>query len=243
MLEAANLSAAYPGISLFTGLSLSLTRGETAAVLGPNGCGKSTLLSLLTAQKKPLAGSVRLSGRIIGKGDKRVGCILQTYGIFPWLTVEKNIRIPLEISGLEEKEIRKKVSGIMRDFSINSLKERYPSSLSGGEKQKTALARTMASDPELLLMDEPFSAIDALTREELQDFLKDLLKGKKITTLIVTHSIEEAVYLADTIYIMGKKPSEGFVSAYRSGQDFTDRKDPAFFSHINNIRLIMESTR
>ena len=243
MLEAVNLSASYPGISLFTGLSLKITEGETAAVLGPNGCGKSTLLSVITAQKKPLEGIVKLSGRIIEKGDRRIGCILQTYGIFPWLTVEKNIRIPLEISGLEENAIRKKVSGIMKDFSISSLKERYPSSLSGGEKQKTALARTMASDPELLLMDEPFSAIDALTREELQDFLKDLLRGKKITTLIVTHSIEEAVYLADTIYIMGKKPSEGFVSVYRSGKDFRDRKDPGFFSHINSIRIIMESTR
>lgn len=243
MLEAVNLSASYPAAPLFTGLNLTIPSGETAAILGPNGCGKSTLLSLIAAQKNPLDGSVKLSGRLIEKGDKRVGCILQTYGIFPWLTVEKNIRIPLEIAGLDERVIRQKVLRIMDDFSISSLKERYPLSLSGGEKQKIALARTMVSEPELLLMDEPFSAIDALTREELQDFLKTLLRSKKTATLIVTHSIEEAAYLADTIYIMGDKPSAGFVSVYSSKQDFSDRKDPSFFLHISNIRKIMESAR
>ena len=243
MLEICAVSADGDNNRIFTDISFTVPEGKTAALLGPNGCGKTTLLSVISAQKKAESGEVRLSGVPVKKGDSRLSCILQTYGIFPWLDVESNITLPLKIKKTPKQEIRKKAEWALNRFSLKKCRKQFPANLSGGEKQKLAIARTMVTRPELLLMDEPFSAIDTLTREELQDFLRMLLKEEKTSSLIVSHSIEEAVYLADTVFIMGKSPSKGLAAAVDIDTDFYGRRDRKFFSQVNNVRKIMESFR
>jgi len=242
MLKIKEISASWNGVSIFRNISFTIEEGKTAAVLGPNGCGKTTLLSVIAGQKEQdnKAGTIRLSESEIKKGDRRIGCILQTYGIFPWLDVEKNIALPLRIAGSSRIEIEKKINSALKRFNLSEHKKQYPASLSGGEKQKLALARTMVIRPQLLLMDEPFSAIDTLTREELQNFLRQLLSENRTTTLIITHSIEEAVFLADQIHIMGKKPSANLAGSVKVVRSFTGRSDSSFLSQVSYIRNILE---
>ncbi len=240
MLDIKNIAAEYNGKIIFQNLDFNLQQGKTAVVLGPNGCGKTTLLSIIASQKKPYKGTVNLGGVPIKKGDTRIGFILQSYGIFPWFNIEKNISLPMQIREMEKEKIAERAKWAMNRFNLTEYKNCYPAFISGGEKQKLALARTMVMNPELLLMDEPFSAIDAFTREELQLFLKDLLLENKITALIVTHSIEEAVFLADKIYIMNSKPSVGFAGEFNIDRSFKDKKDSLFFSQVNDVKIFME---
>ena len=242
MLNVKKISASWKDLKIFSKISFTIEEGKTAAVLGPNGCGKTTLLSVIAGQKEQdnKAGTISLSGRNIEKGDRRIGCILQTYGIFPWLDVEKNIALPLRIAGRSRIEIENEINSALIRFNLSEHKKQYPASLSGGEKQKLALARTMVIRPQLLLMDEPFSAIDTLTREELQNFLRQLLSENRITTLIITHSIEEAVFLADQIHIMGKKPSVNLAGTVNVARSFKERSDPSFLSQVIFIRNILE---
>jgi NitT/TauT family transport system ATP-binding protein len=194
---------------VFSDLDLSFTPGETTAVLGPSGCGKSTLLLTAAALLNPFEGTVSLDERPLQKGDKRVGVILQQYGLFPWMTVWDNIVLGLRIRGGYSSREAKEASdtaaaAVVADLGLEGLEGRFPSALSGGQQQRVAIGRTLVSDPEVLLMDEPFSALDSITREKQQELLSELLEKRKIVAVVVTHSVEEAVFLGSRILLMGR---------------------------------------
>lgn len=195
--------------SEFTALSninMRVKKGEFVAIVGPSGCGKSTLLDILAGLTPPASGEIHIDGkRITGPALDR-GIVLQGYALFPWRTVRRNVEFGLEVKNVPKEE-RKEISRhFIRLVGLDGFENRYPLELSGGMKQRVAIARALAYDPEVLLMDEPFAAVDAQTRETLQDELLRIWDETKKTIIFVTHSIDEAVYLADRVAVLTTNP-------------------------------------
>jgi len=187
-------------------IDLAIPRGQFTCLLGPSGCGKSTLLNAVAGFAPPTAGTIAVDGRrVTGPGPER-GMVFQEYALFPWMTVEQNIRFGLEIKRVGGAEIARRVGDLLELLALADFRHRYPKDLSGGMRQRVAIARVLALDSPILLMDEPFGALDALTRRNLQDELLRLWAELKKTILFVTHSIEEAIYLADRIVVMTYRP-------------------------------------
>lgn len=191
-------------LALFSSCSRSFETGLLHAVIGHSGCGKTTLLYLLANLIKPDEGTILLDGQPIGSVGHKQAIILQDFGLLPWKRVYENIELGLLLREVPKEERQLKVERIMHELGISSLSTAYPSQLSGGEKQRCAIARALVTEPDLLLMDEPFSALDAMNRETMQELLLRLNAHRKITTIIVTHSIEEAAYLSDRIHVMSR---------------------------------------
>lgn len=187
-------------------LTLCARPGEFAAVVGPSGCGKSTLLSLLAGFEPATEGKVMLEGRpVAGPGPDR-GVVFQEDALFPWLTVLGNVCYGLHRRGLSRPEARDEAMRFLRLVGLEEFADYYPSQLSGGMRQRVALARVLANRPRALLMDEPFGALDALTRMEMQQLLLDVWQKLNVTVLFVTHDVEEAIFLADRVYVMTARP-------------------------------------
>jgi NitT/TauT family transport system ATP-binding protein len=210
-IEFSNASKEYvrfdaSGLRVLDGISFAADDNEFICLLGPSGCGKSTLLKMAAGLERTTSGTVSLSSEIVT--DPRPGCsmIFQDYALFPWLTVERNIAFGLELKGLSHEEIREFVHHLIRLVGLDGFERSLPSQLSGGMKQRVALARSLALQPQVLLMDEPFGALDSFTRMEMQEELIKLWQQKPFTVLFVTHDIEEAVYLADRIVVMTPRP-------------------------------------
>jgi NitT/TauT family transport system ATP-binding protein len=188
------------------GIDLQVARGELCCLLGPSGCGKSTLLNAIAGFARPSAGEVRVDGELVtGPGPQR-GMVFQEYALFPWMTVADNVAFGLRIKRLPRAEIQARVGELLALFGVQEFRDRFPKDLSGGMRQRVALARVLAIDPPILLMDEPFGALDALTRRNLQDELLRLWARFRKTIVFVTHSIEEAIYLADRVLVMTYRP-------------------------------------
>lgn len=189
-----------------SGLNLTVRDGEFLAILGPSGCGKSTFLDMVAGLAHPSSGEILIDGKPVQGPSLDRGIVLQGYALFPWRTVRENVEFGLEIKKVPKGERRR----ISRDFldlvGLREFENRYPHELSGGMKQRVAIARALAFDPEILLMDEPFGALDAQTRETLQDELLRIWEETKKTILFVTHSIDEAVFLADRVAVMTANP-------------------------------------
>ncbi|KQY16460.1 sulfonate ABC transporter ATP-binding protein [Massilia sp. Root133] len=187
-------------------ISLEIPHGQFVCLLGPSGCGKSTLLNAVAGFAPPTTGRVLADGvPVAGPGPER-GMVFQEYALFPWMTVEQNVGFGLEIKGMARAQIAARVGGLLKLLSLEDFAKRYPKDLSGGMRQRVAIARVLALDSPILLMDEPFGALDALTRRNLQDELLRLWAELKKTVIFVTHSIEEAIYLADRIVVMTYRP-------------------------------------
>jgi len=187
-------------------IDLEIPRGQFVCLLGPSGCGKSTLLNAIAGFAAPTSGRIVADGvPVAGPGPER-GMVFQEYALFPWMTVEQNVGFGLEIKGMARAQINQRVAGLLRLLSLEDFAKRYPKDLSGGMRQRVAIARVLALDSPILLMDEPFGALDALTRRNLQDELLRLWAELKKTVIFVTHSIEEAIYLADRIVVMTYRP-------------------------------------
>jgi NitT/TauT family transport system ATP-binding protein len=187
-------------------LNLAVKKGEFVTIVGPSGCGKSTFLDILAGLSEPTTGDVYIDGnKVTGPGLDR-GIVLQGYALFPWRTVRQNIEYGLEIKKIK-KAARREISEHFIDMvDLKGFENRYPYELSGGMKQRVAIARALAYDPEVLLMDEPFAAVDAQTRELLQEELLRIWHKTGKTIIFITHSIEEAVFLADRVVVMGTNP-------------------------------------
>ena len=187
-------------------ITLEIPHGQFVCLLGPSGCGKSTLLNAIAGFAPPTSGRVLADGvPVAGPGPER-GMVFQEYALFPWMTVEQNVGFGLEIKGMARAQIAARVGELLKLLSLEDFAKRYPKDLSGGMRQRVAIARVLALDSPIMLMDEPFGALDALTRRNLQDELLRLWAELKKTVIFVTHSIEEAIYLADRIVVMTYRP-------------------------------------
>lgn len=187
-------------------IAIDVREGEFAVVVGPSGCGKSTLLNIVAGLEEGTTGQVLINGRRIqGPGADR-GMVFQSYTLFPWLTVRKNVEFGLRIKGLPSAERKRLARRYLKLVGLEEFANALPKSLSGGMKQRTAIARVLANSPDMLLMDEPFGALDAQTRLQLQDLLLDVWRKERATVLFITHDIDEAILLADTIHIMSRRP-------------------------------------
>lgn len=216
---------------------MSLNVGEIGVLIGPSGCGKSTIMHILAGVKHDYSGEVLYAGRPLSTTMPKTALILQDYGLLPWKTVMDNVALGLQIRKQNKQQIRFTVDQILEQMGISYLKHRYPKELSGGQRQRVAIARALALQPELLLMDEPFSALDALTREELQELLIDLWKKWKMSILLVTHNIEEAAYLGQKIFVMSPSPGTILHTVKNDlAGDPTMRDKPEFYELCQLLR-------
>jgi NitT/TauT family transport system ATP-binding protein len=186
--------------------NLRLAKGEFVCLIGASGCGKSTLLRICAGFEQPSKGEALMWGKPIAGPAPDRGMVFQDYGLFPWLTVRRNIAFGPTARGLASAEVKATVERFISLIGLQRFAEAYPHQLSGGMKQRVAIARVLANDAELVLMDEPFGALDAMTRERLQDELLDIWQRTGLTVMFVTHSIEEAIFLADRVVVMSPGP-------------------------------------
>ena len=197
-------------IEVVAPIDLDVEPGKIIALLGPSGCGKSTLLRILSGLAKPSSGQILWHGHPLDRQTPGVGIVFQSFALFPWLTVLENVEAPLEAHGLAALERQKRALRMLDTVGLVGFETAYPKELSGGMKQRVGFARALVVEPEVLFMDEPFSALDVLTAENLRGELLELWLSKKMPTsaiFIVTHNIEEAVLLADRIIVLGKNPA------------------------------------
>ncbi|TDL31117.1 ABC transporter ATP-binding protein [Jeotgalibacillus sp. S-D1] len=186
-------------------IQLDVKEGEFVSILGPSGCGKSTLLSIVAGLATATEGSIELSGKTIKGPGKERGMVFQQAALFPWLTVEENVMFPL-LPDMSKKEAQQKALYYLQKVQLSSYTKHSPHEISGGMQQRVAIARALAMDPALLLMDEPFGALDEQTRSRLHEIVEDIFLETKKTILFVTHSIAEALKLSDRIVVMGTQP-------------------------------------
>lgn len=196
------------GRQLLCGISLECAPGSTTALLGRSGSGKTTLLRTVNALVRPTGGSVQVNGQDVGRADvlalrRGIGYVIQESGLFPHLTVGRNVSMPLEVAGVRGGSLAERAAAAVKRVGLpEDVLVRYPWQLSGGQRQRVGVARALITEPRVLLMDEPFGALDPLTRAEMQHMVHDLLAGSKVTTLIVTHDLPEALYLADRVVLI-----------------------------------------
>jgi len=195
------------------GLSISIRAGEFAAVVGPSGCGKSTLMKLATGLQFPFKGSVQVAGQTIRQPVKIAGMAFQAPTLLPWRTTLENLLLPLEIVEPHRSAIRRnkamyveRAEKLLASVGLGGMGGKYPWELSGGMQQRASLCRALIHEPQLLMLDEPFGALDAFTREELWGVIRDLHAARKITVCLVTHDLREAVFLADRVFVMSARP-------------------------------------
>ena len=204
------LSKVYRGdgheVIAIDGIDLQIRNREFATILGPSGCGKSTLLRIVAGLAKPSAGTVWLDGKAIsGPGQDR-GMVFQSYTLFPWLDVKENIQFGLGLSGLDRTRQEQIAQEFVEKVGLKGFERAYPKALSGGMKQRVAIARALANNPAILLLDEPFGALDAQTRSLMQELLTQVWEDLHITILFVTHDVEEAIFLSDRVFVMTARP-------------------------------------
>lgn len=188
------------------GVDMEIRENEFVCVVGPSGCGKSTLLNIIAGLERPTSGRVCVKGKeVVNPGSER-GVIFQQYALFPWLTVKKNVKFGLKLRGVKEPELSAIADKYIRLVGLEEFGDSYPKELSGGMKQRVAIARAYAVNPEILLMDEPFGALDAQTRTQLQTELIETWEKEKKTCFFITHDVEEAIILAQRVVIMSARP-------------------------------------
>jgi NitT/TauT family transport system ATP-binding protein len=195
------------------GLTMRVNRGEFAAVVGPSGCGKSTLMKLATGLQFPSKGNVAVAGQIVRQPVKIAGMAFQAPTLLPWRTTLENLLLPLEIVQPHRSQLRRqkaayvaKAEALLASVGLGGFGEKYPWQLSGGMQQRASLCRALIHEPALLMLDEPFAALDAFTREELWCVIRDLHAARNITVILVTHDLREAVFLADRVFVMSARP-------------------------------------
>ena len=211
LLELKDVTVSFPSpdgsrMTALRDMSLSVEQGELVALVGPSGCGKSTALNVLAGQVRPVSGQVRLAGEPVKGVSPSVGYISQADTLLPWRTVLDNVALAMELRGVEKRERREAARGLMARMGLSGFEDNYPRELSGGMKKRAAIARVLAVDPAILMMDEPFGPLDALTKEKLQDEILALWESTGCTILYVTHDLTEAITLADRVVLLSHRP-------------------------------------
>lgn len=243
IIAASNLEKFYPQpdgsrIQVISPTNIAIYPGQIIALLGPSGCGKSTMLRMLTGLSPTSGGTVFWHGQPVRDESPNVSIVFQSFALFPWLTVLENVEAPLEARGVPVVERHKRALRIIDSVGLDGFESAYPKELSGGMKQRVGVARALVVEPEVLFMDEPFSALDVLTAETLRGELMELWLGKKIPTraiFIVTHNIEEAVILADRIIVLGRNPAHIHAEFNVNMGHPRDHKDPRFTELVDLI--------
>jgi NitT/TauT family transport system ATP-binding protein len=221
------------------GIDLDIEPGEFVCLLGPSGCGKSTLLNAIAGFSPPTSGRIEVAGDLVTRPGPERGMVFQEYALFPWMSVARNIAFGMEIKGLRRAEIDARVASLLDMLGLTEFRDRYPKDLSGGMRQRVAIARVLALDPPIMLMDEPFGALDALTRRTLQDELLRIWEALGKTIVFVTHSIDEAIYLSSRLVVMTYRP--GTIKrdmAITLGRP-RDPSDPAFNAIRKELGLLV----
>ena len=212
MLEFRNISFSFPGrrgaIDVLRDVSFTCGQDEIVAVIGPSGCGKSTLLSLATGLRTPTSGDVFIDGKAVKGADLRIGMLFQQNTLLPWRSVVENVELGLEIRGEPKEARRKRALDLMQQYGLAGFDRKYPHVLSGGMQKRAALAQTLAIEPSVLLLDEPFAALDAQTRIVIQNDVVKTCRVRKRTMLIVTHDIAEALAMADRVVVLSRRPAQ-----------------------------------
>lgn len=211
LIQAENISLIFKAkdrdpVTALNKFTIEVAKGEFVSIVGPSGCGKSTFLNIVLGLVKPDTGEIRLNGAPIkGPGQERA-MVFQEFGLLPWRTVETNVELGLELKGLPAAQRAERAKELIKLVGLEGFERHYPHELSGGMKQRVGLARALATEPEVLLMDEPFAALDAQTRDLMQAELLQIWERTQKTVLFVTHSIEEAAYLSDRVIVMTARP-------------------------------------
>jgi NitT/TauT family transport system ATP-binding protein len=188
-------------------VSFQVQETEFLCLVGPSGCGKTTLLKLIAGLQQPTAGQIRLAGRAVRRPSRHVGFVFQEPTLMDWRTVKENVTLPLELNGSGREKAGRKAQTLLDLVGLTGFEDSYPAQLSGGMAQRVALARALVHDPQLLLLDEPFGALDALTRERMGRELLRIWRARRKTVVLVTHSVSEAVFLADRVLVLGPRPA------------------------------------
>jgi NitT/TauT family transport system ATP-binding protein len=207
--EALDLRFGKPGageVVALNGLSMVIPDKQFAVIVGPSGCGKSSLLDVIAGLREPSGGVCKIDGKVIERPGKDRGMVFQNYSLFPWLTVLRNVEFGLSLQGKPQAEITERARYYVNAVGLTSFENAYPNQLSGGMKQRVAIARSLANDPEVILMDEPFGALDSQTRVVMQQLLLGIWEKEHKTVLFVTHDIDEALYLGEKVYVMSARP-------------------------------------
>jgi ABC-type nitrate/sulfonate/bicarbonate transport system ATPase subunit len=199
-------AAGAAAVTALEDISLAVEEREFSVIVGPSGCGKTSLLRLVAGLIQPSQGSITLDGRPVTKPGKDRGMVFQSYTLFPWLTVKDNVEFGLKIAGLEAEERHRIARRFLGEVGLAGFESAYPKQLSGGMMQRVALARALANDPEILLMDEPFGALDSQTRSLMQELLLTIWESAQKTVLFITHDIDEAILLGDRVHVMTARP-------------------------------------
>ena len=247
IIEARKLEKTYPQpdgsrIQIIAPTDLAVYPGQIIALLGASGCGKSTLLRMLTGLSPATAGAVYWHGQPVQDESPNVSIVFQSFALFPWLTVLENVEAPLEARGMPAIERHKRALRIIDAVGLDGFESAYPKELSGGMKQRVGVARALVVEPEVLFMDEPFSALDVLTAETLRGELLELWLGHKIPTraiFIVTHNIEEAVVLADRIIVLGRHPAHIHADFAVTIPHPREHKSPGFVDLVDSIYRVL----
>ena len=246
-LEIADLSMRFGALEALRSIDLAIGAGEFIAIVGPSGCGKTTLLRIVAGLEPASGGVVRLDGRIVTEPGPDRGFVFQTDNLLPWRTVLANAMVGLEIGGKTGAAVEQRILALLRLVGLGGFEGYYPRQLSGGMRQRVNLARALAVDPEILLMDEPFSALDAQTREIMQTELLRIWDEGRKTVLFVTHQIDEAVYLADRVIVLARRPGriqEIVPISLARPRPLSVKRTPEFVALVDRIwRLIEEDVR
>lgn len=242
LLTVQNLKLGYPvngRLNVAVGdVSFEMWQGEKIMLLGPSGCGKSTLLKCVAGFLPPVEGSITMQGRDnLDPGPDRAVVFQEFDQLFPWFTIERNISYPQIEIGRDKAEAARRTAEYLDLMGLDHARDRYPYQLSGGMKQRVAIARAMALDPALLLMDEPFGALDAQTRARLQAEMHSIAQQTDVTVLFVTHSIQEAVYLGDRVVVLGQPPSQVVEVVDVKGVE--DPDSPRFIETLHHLRSLL----
>jgi NitT/TauT family transport system ATP-binding protein len=246
VVEIKGLTKTFPkgNVTALQGIDLQIEPGEFVSLIGPSGCGKSTLLRLIGDLTEPSAGTVEVNGKSAHQArlDHDYGMVFQDSVLFDWRNVAKNVGLPLEMLGWDRARRKERVEEMLRLVELQGFGDHYPWQLSGGMQMRVAIARALSFEPALLLMDEPFGALDEMTRERLNIELLDLWRRLESTIVFVTHSISEAVFLSTRVVVMSPRPGRvaGVVAIDLPQPRSADtREDPRFFEHVTAVRELL----
>lgn len=224
-----NIDKRFSGLHVIDNFSSEVEHGQLVALVGPSGCGKSTLLHIAAGLEKPSAGSILAEGNPVQGPDPERMLMFQENALYPWLTLAQNVAMPLELQKVDKRRARKQATEWLKKVNLEGFEDYFPHQVSGGMRQRAALARAFITHPKALLLDEPFGALDALTRMTLQDALRDLIREARPTVLLVTHDVDEALFLADRILVFSSRPAkvlkEFNLAHYEKTHDLSDFAD------------------